>query len=206
MSLDVRVHGITRQELLLRGVLGAVATAGAGAAGPFVSGALAQSGRIDVEISKFAYVLERLEQDFYECALKEVPDLSGGALRIARELARNEAEHAKTLGQLIRQLNSEVPEVPRFDFGNSFASQDRFLATAQTLEDTGVSAYNGAGPLVEQKDILTAAGQIVQVEGRHAAWVRWERGEDITAGAFDRGLTMKQIDQRVAPFIAGQAE
>jgi len=204
VSLDVRVSGITRNELLLRGVLGAVAAAGAAAAGPFLGGALAQSGRIDVEIAKFAYLLERLEQDFYERALREVPGLSGGALRIARELARNEAEHAEVLGQLIRQLNSEVDEPPRFDFGNSFASQDRFLATAQTLEDTGVSAYNGAGPLVEQEDILTAAGQIVQVEGRHAAWVRFERGEDITAGAFDRGLTMKQVERRVAPYIVRQ--
>ncbi len=42
----------------------------------------------------------------------------------------------------------------------------------------------------------------MQIEGRHAAWVRFERGEDITAGAFDRGLTMKQINARVAPFIA----
>jgi len=191
----------TRHELLLRGVFGAVAIGGAAAAGPLVRDAFAQSGRIDTEIAQFAYVLERLEQDFYERALREVPGLSGGALRIARELARNEAEHAKTLGQLIRQLGSTVPDPPKFDFGESFRNQDRFLATAQTLEDTGVSAYNGAGPLVEQKDILTAAGQIVQIEGRHAAWVRFERGEDITAGAFDRGLTMKQVDARVAPFI-----
>lgn len=201
MNVPIRVEGITRHELLLRGVFGAVAVGGAAAAGPLVRNAFAQAGRIDIEIAQFAYVLERLEQDYYERALKEVPGLSGSALRIARELAGNEAEHAKTLAQLIRQLGSSVPDTPKFDFGNSFKSSDRFLATAQTLEDTGVSAYNGAGPLVEQSDILTAAGQIVQIEGRHAAWVRFERGEDITAGAFDRGLSMKQINTRVAPFI-----
>ena len=204
-ELPVRVAGITRQELLLRGVFGAVAIGGAAATGPLVRNALAQSGRIDTEIAQFAYVLELLEQDFYERALREVPGLSGAALRIARELARNEAEHAKALGQLIRQLGSTVPAAPEFDFGDSFRSQDSFLATAQTLEDTGVSAYNGAGPLIEQKDILTTAGQIVQIEGRHAAWVRFERGEDITAGAFDRGMTMKQINASVAPFIVEEA-
>ncbi len=146
MSPPIRVVGLTRHELLLRGVFGAVALGGAAAAGPLVRTAFAQSGRIDTEVAQFAYVLERLEQTFYERALKEVPGLSGGALRIARELAGNEAEHAKTLGQLIRQLGSPVPKTPEFDFGDSFRSQDRFLATAQTLEDTGVSAYNGAGP------------------------------------------------------------
>ena len=201
MNAPVRVPGITRQELLLRGVFGALAVGGAGAVGPFVRGDLAQSGRIDVEVTQFAYLLERLEQDYYERALREVPGLSGGALQIARELARNEAQHAKTLGQLISQLGAAAAEPPRFDFGDAFSSQDRFLAVAQSLEDTGVAAYNGAGPLIEQSTILTAAGQIVQVEGRHAAWVRFERGEDITAGAFDSGLTMKQVNRRVAPFI-----
>ena len=200
-DLPLRVPGLTRQELLLRGVFGALAVGGAAAVGPFVRGALAQSGRIDIEVARFAYLLERLEQDFYERALREVPGLSGGALRIARELARNEAEHAETLAQLIGQLNSTPGEVPKFEFGDAFASTDRFLAVSQTLEDTGVSAYNGAGPLIEERNVLTAAGQIVQVEGRHAAWVRFERGEDITAGAFDRGLTIEQVKQRVSPFI-----
>ena len=192
---------ITRQELLLRGVFGALAAGGAAAVGPFVRGALAQSGRADIEVVRFAYLLERLEQDFYERALREVPRLSGGPLRIARELARNEAEHAETLALLVGQLNSTVGQVPKFDFGDAFRDTDRFLEVAQTLEDTGVSAYNGAALLIEERNVLTAAGQIVQVEGRHAAWVRFERGEDITDGAFDRGKTMKQVEKRVAPFI-----
>ena len=201
MSLPVRLTGLTRQELLLRGMFGALAAGGAAAVGPFVRGALAQSGRIDIEVARFAYLLERLEQDFYERALREVPGLSGGPLRIARELARNEAEHAEALAQLIGQLNSTVGEIPKFDFGDAFRSTDRFLEVSQELEDTGVSAYNGAGPLIEERNVLTTAGQIAQVEGRHAAWVRFERGEDITPGAFDRGLTMKQVEERVAPFV-----
>ena len=91
--------------------------------------------------------------------------------------------------------------MPRFDFGEAFASESSFMELAQTLEDTGVAAYNGAGPLVEQNDILTAAGQIVQVEARHAALVRWERGVDIVDSPFDNGRPMDQIQREVTPYV-----
>ena len=64
-----------------------------------------------------------------------------------------------------------------------------------------MSAYNGAGPLVEQDDVLDAAGQIVQVEARHAALIRFERGEDITPAAFDKPLSMGQVRRRAEPYI-----
>jgi hypothetical protein len=46
------------------------------------------------------------------------------------------------------------------------------LATAKAFEDLGVSAYNGAGYLIQSPDYLTIAGKIVSVEGRHAAYIR----------------------------------
>ena len=122
--------------------------------------------------------------------------------RLAREIADNESQHVEALSQLAVQLSATPDEPPRFTFGGALRSEGAFLGLAQTLEDTGVSAYNGAGPLVEQDDILDAAGQIVQVEARHAALIRFERGEDITPGAFDKALSMSQVRGLATPYIS----
>jgi hypothetical protein len=46
------------------------------------------------------------------------------------------------------------------------------LGTAKAFEDLGVSAYNGAGKLLQTATYLTIAGKIVSVEARHAALIR----------------------------------
>ena len=48
------------------------------------------------------------------------------------------------------------------------------------FEDLGVSAYNGAGGLLDSADYLLLAGKIVSVEARHAALIR----DLITPGSF----------------------
>ncbi len=192
---------LTRHELLLRAALGAVTAGGVAAATPLVTKALAQSGRIDIEVVRFALLLEQLESDYYERSLREVPDFSSSGRALARDLAANEAEHVEALTQLVGTLGAAVPKAPRFDFGDAFTSESAFMALAQTLEDTGVAAYNGAGPLIEQTDILAAAGQIVQIEARHAALVRWERGVDIVDSPFDNGKPMDEIRRMVTPFV-----
>ncbi|HZI91884.1 MAG TPA: ferritin-like domain-containing protein [Thermoleophilaceae bacterium] len=202
MNLDIRVPGTTRRELMLRGALGVASVSGVAAVGPFVSQALGQSGRIDVEIVQFALLLEQLEAEYYRRALREVPDLSPPVRRLAREIYDNESLHVETLNQLAVQLGSQPGEPPQFEFGDAVRSEQAFLGLAQTLEDTGVSAYNGAAPMVEQDDVLDAAGQIVQVEARHAALIRFERGEDITPGAFDKALSMSQVRALAKPYIS----
>ena len=44
--------------------------------------------------------------------------------------------------------------------------------TAKAFEDLGVSAYNGAGELLQSATYLLFAGKIVSVEARHAAAIR----------------------------------
>jgi hypothetical protein len=79
--------------------------------------------------------------------------------------------------------------------------QKTFLKLAQTLEDTGVSAYNGAGPAIKSKEVLGAAGSIVQVEARHAAVIRMLNGQLPAPDAFDHSLDTAQVQKLVMPFI-----
>ena len=90
---------------------------------------------------------------------------------------------------------------PGVDFGKAFASEKSFLELAQTFEDTGVSAYNGAAPMIRSKDVLAAAGGIVQVEARHAAAIRLLRDENPAPDAFDKTLSTDEVLKAVKPFV-----
>lgn len=186
---------------MVRGALAAGAVYGAGAVGPFVRQAIAQEGGGDVEILNFALTLEYLETAYYTQALKQVGGLPGDVKSLATEIRDNEAEHVDALTQTIEDLGGTPVKAPGVDFGNAFASQESFLKLAQTLEDTGVSAYNGAAPAIESAEVLGAAGSIVQVEARHAAAIRSLNGNPISDGGFDKTLEMQQVLDAVKPFV-----
>ena len=69
-------------------------------------------------------------------------------------------------------LGSKAVKKPKFDFQGTTGKQATFLETAMALEDTGVSAYAGAAPMIANKKTLAAALSVHSVEARHAAWVR----------------------------------
>ena len=116
------------------------------AVGPFVRQAIAQEGGGDVEILNFALTLEYLEAAFYTQALKQDKGLSGDVKSLATEIRDNEKEHVAALMSTIKDLGGTPVKAPGVDFGDAFANQKAFLKLAQTFEDTGVSAYNGAAP------------------------------------------------------------
>jgi hypothetical protein len=198
----IEVHGMTRQSFMMRGAVAAGSVYGVSAVGPFVRQALAQAGGGDVEVLNFALTLEYLEAAFYEQALKDTRGLAGEAKEIATTLRDNETEHVDALTAAIKQAGGKPVAAPGVDFGDAFASQDSFLKLAQTFEDLGVSAYNGAATQIKSKDVLGSAGAIVQVEARHAAAIRALRGEPITDGAFDKALKQDEVLAAAKPFIA----
>jgi len=140
----IDVQGISRGSFLVRGAVTAGAVYGLGAVGPFVREAIAQEGGGDVEILNFALTLEYLESAFYTQALKRVGNLQGEVKSLATEIRDNENEHVVALKMTIEDLGGTPVKAPGVAFGNAFANQKAFLKLAQTFEDTGVSAYNGA--------------------------------------------------------------
>ena len=81
--------------------------------------------------------------------------------------------------------------------------RDQAERLAETIENVGVSAYNGAAPKISSKEVLEAAGSIVQVEARHAAAIALQNGSDPAPDAFDKTMTEAQVLKAVQPFLAG---
>jgi serine-rich repeat adhesion-like glycoprotein len=198
VHVDEDSEDLSRSEVILKGALAAGAVYGAVMVGPFVSRALAQSGGGDVAVLNFALTLEYLEASFYEEAKQ--PAGAGGELRSLVDLiAKDEDEHVKALTATIRKLGGKPVAEPKFDF--PYGDTAGFLKLAQTFEDTGVSAYNGAAPQIKSKEVLAAAGSIVQVEARHAAAIRLQNGEEPAPDTFDPTLDEAMVLKAVEPFI-----
>ena len=195
------VQGVTREAFIVRGAVAAGSVYGIGAVGPFVRQALAQDGGGDVEVLNFALTLEYLEAAFYTQALKRVGGMSAEVKSLAGEIRDNENEHVTALMGTVKDLGGKPVEAPGVDFGDAFASEKSFLKLAQTFEDTGVSAYNGAAPAIESTKVLAAAGSIVQVEARHAAAIRMLNGEPIADSGFDKALEQQDVLDAVKPFV-----
>ena len=132
-------------------------------------------GSGDVGVLNYAYALEQLEADFYsQVVSKSQAVLSPTEYAYFQQVAKHEAIHRDFFkAALTRDAGTQVlrgltPKYPT----NTFTDRATLLATAQTFEDLGVAAYNGAGKLLKSADYLLLAGKIVSVEARHAAYVR----------------------------------
>jgi hypothetical protein len=195
----IEVPGINRATFILRGALATGAAYGASAVAPFVSSALAAGGSSDIDILNFALTLEYLESDFYQVKGAAV-GLSGSAQALAKEFGAEEAEHVTALTHAITAGGGKPVKKPTFSF--PVTNQASFLKLAYVLENTGVGAYNGAGPSLQNKQLLAAAGSIVQVEARHAAAIALLTNEKITPnGAFDKPLSKAQVLAKAGPLI-----
>lgn len=128
-------------------------------------------GSGDIAILNYAYALEQLEAAFYtkvaEAPYSGISDLEMQYLTDIRdhEIAHREFFKVAIGDSAIKSLELDFSSV-------NFGSRESVLATAKAFEDLGVSAYNGAGRLIEDVAYLALAGQIVSVEARHAALIR----------------------------------
>lgn len=135
------------------------------------SAATVDLGSGDVGVLNYAFALEQLEAAFYIMVINsQVPGLTG--MQVARliEIRDHEIAHREFFKNALG--SNAIPPL-EVDFSSiNFSSRDSVLMTAKAFEDLGVSAYNGAGRLLMSPNYLGAAGKIVSVEARHAAWIR----------------------------------
>jgi serine-rich repeat adhesion-like glycoprotein len=198
VHVDEDSKDLSRSEVILKGTLAAGAVYGAAMVGPFVRQALAMSDGGDVGILNYALTLEYLESTFYAEA-KRRAGAHGELKSLIDLIARDEDEHVGALTETIKKLGGKPVAKPKFDF--PYGNTKEFLELAQTFEDTGVSAYNGAAPQIKSKEVLAAAGSIVQVEARHAAAIRLQNGQEPSPEAFDPSLDEAKVLKAVEPFI-----
>ncbi len=136
-------------------------------------------GAGDLGVLNYAFALEQLEADFYTKVVNG--SYWSGANPIEKQvlldLYNHEVNHREFFSAAISAAvgTNTAAKLPtlEFDFGSvNFNDRTQVLATAKVLEDTGVSAYNGAGRLLTNPDYLVLAGKIVSVEARHASAIR----------------------------------
>jgi hypothetical protein len=159
--------GHTRSSFFRRG--GAYAAGGLALGAIPATYAIAQGGlpKSDIKILNYALTLEYLEAAFYADAVSK-GELSGESAIFAKLVAGHEQAHVDALK---KALGSKAGAAPKVDFKDA-TGKKKFLRTAMALEDTGVAAYQGQAPEIKTGAILAAAGSILAVEARHAAWVR----------------------------------
>jgi hypothetical protein len=125
-------------------------------------------GEGDVGILNYAYALEQLEAAFYTQVTKTpYANMASADTDILTGIRDHEIAHRDFFKAALKKNAIPALEV---DFSKiDFNSRDSVLSTAQTFENLGVAAYNGAGQLLKKEEYLLLAGKIVSVEARHAA-------------------------------------
>jgi hypothetical protein len=125
----------------------------------------------DLAILNYAYALEQLEAAFYiNVAAHMYTGASADEIALLTDIRDHEVAHRQFFKAALG-TNAIASLTPNFS-GIDFSNRTQVLAAAKAFEDTGVSAYNGAGYLIQNTEYLLLAGKIVSVEARHAAYIR----------------------------------
>ncbi|HTH81917.1 MAG TPA: ferritin-like domain-containing protein [Mucilaginibacter sp.] len=125
----------------------------------------------DLAILNYAYALEQLEAAFYiNVAAHMYTGATADEIALLTDIRDHEVAHREFFKTALG-TNAIKPLTPNFT-AIDFTNRASVLGAAKAFEDTGVSAYNGAGYLIQSPTYLTLAGKIVSVEARHASYIR----------------------------------
>ena len=183
------VEGDTRMSFLKKAGLGGVAAVSGGAVLSGLTASTASAagrppskfGSGDIGILNYALTLEFLEAEFYNQATANKIVTEPNTVIFLQTVTRDENKHVSFLK---KALGSKATKKPKFDFGDTVKDPAMFAATAEVLENTGVTAYLGQAGNIKSTKILGQAGSILTIEARHASVI---------------GLINKQSSKGIAP-------
>lgn len=168
LSKGKSISGVSRRNFL--GYVGTTSALLALASCKKNDGGGVNLGSGDIGVLNYAYALEQLEAAFYTQVVATPFPTKGNEIYYLTQVRDHEIAHREFFKAALGNNAIQALEV---DFSSiNFSSRDSVLGTAKAFEDLGVSAYNGAGRLLQSADYLTVAGKIVSVEARHAALIR----------------------------------
>lgn len=154
----------------------------------------------DVDILQFALTLEHLEAEMYRQMLA-TNILTGKEMQYFQSFGDHEAAHVKALSDALSAAGATPVQANASYMFPAFNNRGDILNFARIAEETGVGAYQGAAPAIQNKDYLAAAGSILQVEARHAAIIRLLAGAQPVPKATTEGLTIPQVQEIVNPIL-----
>lgn len=149
----------------------------------------------DIDVLNFALNLEYLEAEFYTVATagrtllqaglvpssaQDAPTTGGRYVQfgrstggnldigaVAQAVTRDEQSHVKALRTALGAAAINKPAINLDALGLGFRNVKEFLTLSRAFEDTGVSAYGGAAPLLSPFALKTAA-LIALTEAQHS--------------------------------------
>lgn len=164
-------------------------------------------GSGDTGVLNYAYALEQLEAAFYtQVANTPYSGITADETNYFQEIRDHEIAHREFFKKALG--SNAIPDLQVNFSSVDFSKRDSVLATAKAFEDLGVSAYNGAGQLLSDVNLLLIAGKIVSVEARHAALIRdlisngsFADNTVVDANGLDKSRLPNEVLQIAAPFI-----
>lgn len=161
----------------------------------------------DIDILNYALTLEHLEYAFYRDGLATYnndPDFVTAGFPMGTyqrfiEIRDHEKTHVDALTQTITGLGGKPVAECTYNFG--YTDINGFVDVAMLLENTGVSAYDGAVALINAPDLQTTGATIATVEARHASYLNYINGEDPFPAAFDTAKSQADILAAAGGFI-----
>ena len=186
---------MTRAQLLVR----AAVVGGVAAAGPLAARAMGDI-KDDLSLAEYLLTMEYVQSGLYRDGLKEVPNLSDEARQTRLRPARPGGRARRRAAGDDRGGRRQRARAPAARLRRRAKSESRFLKLANTLEDTAVSAYNGAAPRLESRELLAVFASIAQIEARHSALIRLLRDKPPAPLAFDKASNRQDVRTTLREF------